>query len=131
MIVRPVRRQLLNLSALRAAEPLIVAVVEKQPPEGGRARLSNRSSNRGPLGATGADAASATSRRELTTSSTILDASGSFTGVDAVHTVPVQWLNTRVEEPGCQVTRRKRSAPRASVNVIDRPRFSSTNSVCT
>ena len=56
----------------------------------------------------------------------ILDASGSLTGVDAVHTVAVQWLNTTVEEAGCQVTRRKRSPPRASVNMSERLRFSST-----
>jgi hypothetical protein len=56
-----------------------------------------------------------------------LDASGSLTGVDAVHTVPVQWLNTIVEEAGCHVTRKKRSPPRASVNTSERARLSSTN----
>jgi Tfp pilus assembly protein PilN len=93
--------------------------------------LSNRSINRELPGAAGGDAAaaaaSATSRRELTTMSTILDASGSLTGVDAVHTVPVQWLNTRVEETGCQVTLRKRSPPRASLNRSVRARLSSTD----
>jgi hypothetical protein len=59
--------------------------------------------------------------------STILDASGSLTGVDAVQMVPVQWLNTSVEEAGCQLTRRKRSPPRASLNMSVRARFSSTN----
>jgi hypothetical protein len=93
---------------------------------GGRARLRNRSSNRGALGASGAGTASATSRREPTTRSTILDASGSLTGVEAVHTVPVQWLNTMVEEAGCHVTRRKRSPPRASLNVSVRARSCST-----
>jgi hypothetical protein len=37
------------------------------------------------------------------------DASGHLTGVEAVQTGPVQWLNTMVEEVGCQVTRRLRS----------------------
>jgi hypothetical protein len=33
-----------------------------------------------------------------------LDVSGNLTGVEAVQTGPVQWLNTMVEKVGCQVT---------------------------
>ncbi len=54
------------------------------------------------------------------------DASGNLTGVEAVQTDPVQWLNTMVEELGCQVTRRKRSLPRASARASVRVLVSST-----
>lgn len=55
-----------------------------------------------------------------------LDASMSFTGVEAVHTVPFQWLNTTVWVLGCQVTRRNRPSSRLSPSTTLRLRFSST-----
>jgi hypothetical protein len=57
---------------------------------------------------------SAVSTSAATTSSATFAASGSRTGVDAVQTDPVQWLNTTVEEAGCHETRRNRPSPLAS-----------------
>ena len=56
----------------------------------------------------------------------ILEASGRLTGVEAVHTEPLQWLKTTVDVAGCQVIRRERSWPRASGNTSDRVLTSST-----
>jgi hypothetical protein len=54
------------------------------------------------------------------------DASASGTGVEAVHTAPLQWLNTTVDEYGCHVTRRHPSIPRPSGKTTVRVLTSST-----
>jgi hypothetical protein len=81
----------------------------------GRSRFRSRS-----IGLSGSGGAGGESRRSATSESALTMRSMSFvesvnaTGVDARHTSPFQWLNTIVEESGCQVVRRYWSPPRTS-----------------
>jgi hypothetical protein len=61
----------------------------------------------------------------------ILDASGRLTGVEAVHTDPVQWLKTTVDVAACHVIRKERSCPRTSANTSDPVLTSSTKASMT
>jgi hypothetical protein len=54
------------------------------------------------------------------------EASGRLTGVEAVQSEPVQWLNTTVELAACQLIRKQRSSPRTSGNTRVRVLISST-----